>query len=385
MKRLVYSPSINVWIKSDSGVFDLSPYIIGFNIDRRINATSYARIQFRNPKVDNKMLFTEHEINGSIGPMFHPMDPIIITLTRLKGRPIQVFTGYCDTTPYVQLLPGNAELTASCTLKRLQYTYWDPALPFVRDFMNKTGWSVTAEGTAFNTDNRFNGSLHDGSIGYLLHQILKEIGGWNDKNIYIQELPSEQISEIVKKLYSDTAKENASSIKEFHEFLHQIIGASAYGSAGGSEPDTGSPVSTEKTKSGSRGPDWVERLISQACRKHGVDPNIIRAIIRAESDFNPNAGSGAGAVGLMQLMPQFVEEQSGYSANEIRTDNAKNIDAGVIEFKTYLKKYNGDIPLSLAAYNAGPVRADNGSWKTINETIAYVRKICKELGIASPV
>jgi hypothetical protein len=236
MKRLVYSPSVNVWIKTDTGVFDLSPYITGFNIDRRITATSYASVKFRNPKVDDgqggtRMLFTEHSSNGSIGPMFHPMDPITIVLTRIKGRPVQVFSGYCDTTPYIQLLPGEAELTASCTLKRLQYTYWDPALPFVRDFMNKTGWSTTAEGTSFNPDNHFSGPLHDGSIGYLLHQILTEIGGWNDKNIYIEKLPSKQISTIVKKLYSDTSKENVSSMKEFHDFLSQLIGSSNYGAA----------------------------------------------------------------------------------------------------------------------------------------------------------
>lgn len=240
MKRLVYSPSINVWIKTDSGVFDLSPYITDFQVDRRINQLSAARVSFRNPRVTDernplktRMMFTEHYSNGRIGPMFHPMDPIIITLTRLKGRPIQVFTGYCDTTPYIQLLPGTATITASCTLKRLKYTFWDPALPFVRHFLEANGWGISPDGTLFNPDLKTTGNLNDGAIGGLLFKILTEVGGWKENNIFIQELPGNKISSIVRRLYEDTSKESASSSKELSEFISSIIGASAYGSAGG--------------------------------------------------------------------------------------------------------------------------------------------------------
>ena len=53
MKRLIYSPQINVWIKTDTGVFDLSPYVTEFNIDRRINEKSMAKVSFRNPKIQD--------------------------------------------------------------------------------------------------------------------------------------------------------------------------------------------------------------------------------------------------------------------------------------------------------------------------------------------
>jgi len=247
MKRLVYSPSINVWIKTDTGVFDLSPYITEFQIDRRINQVSSAKLTFRNPKIVSKEsklprhMFTEHTAqDGTIRPMFHPMDPIIITLTRLKGRPVQVFTGYCDTTPYVQLYPGTASLDASCTLKRLLYTYWDPALPFVRDFMNQNGWGVSNTGASYNptAEGKHTPYLNDSSIGGLLYRVLTDIGGWDDKNIYIQELPGKNIGQLVANLYKEIEKEEASSIKEFHDFLKDIIGKSAYGSAGGASTDT---------------------------------------------------------------------------------------------------------------------------------------------------
>lgn len=266
MKRLVYSPSINAWIKTDNGVFDLSPYIVGCTIDRRINSVSYAQIEFRNPKITDpddpkrqRFLFTDHPRSNSKegivrGPMFHPMDPIIITMTRLKGRPIQVFTGYCDTVPYVQLYPGTASLTASCTLKRLQYTYWDPALPFVRQWMEKIGWAITKDGIAFNAYPQNSGNLNDSSFGYLLYKVLEEIGGWDKDDIFIQELPGAKINKIVAKLYEDTAKEQADSIKEFHSFLYEILGAARYGSAGGTGPTT--PASFDSTPS-SGGTGWV--------------------------------------------------------------------------------------------------------------------------------
>jgi hypothetical protein len=243
MKRLVYSPSVNVWVKTDTGVFDLSPYVTDVEVDRRIGQVSSAKVSFRNPRVTDernksqtRFMFTEHLANdGSVRPMFHPMDPIMITLTRLKGRPIQVFTGYCDTTPYVQLLPDVATLDASCTLKRLQYTYWDPALPYIRAFLDKHGWGVDpTSGQALSPDNeaRKTNELNDTSFGSLLHAVLTEIGGWNTNNIYIQELPGEQIGQIVNKLYKDNAKESASSVKQFDNFLKDVIGSSSYGGAG---------------------------------------------------------------------------------------------------------------------------------------------------------
>jgi hypothetical protein len=253
MKRLVYSPSINVWIKTDTGIFDLSPYITNCTVDRRINSVSYAQVEFRNPKIldpksnKTKFMFTEHVSNdGSIRPMFHPMDPIIITMTRLKGHPVQVFTGYCDTSPYVQVYPGVAKLEASCTLKRLQYTYWDPALPFVRQFMQKHGWGIDKSGTALNPSaEKSTGDsevLDDTSIGGLLYSVLRDIGGWNKDHIYIQELPGDKIGKLVAQLFKDTAKEEADSIKQFHDFLHDVIGASAYGSAGGGVPSGPAPT-----------------------------------------------------------------------------------------------------------------------------------------------
>lgn len=256
MKRLVYSPSVKVWVKTDSGVIDLSPYVTDCNIERKIDDVSSVEVFFRNPKIRDengklRFLFTQKiQNNGNVGPVFHPMDPITVVLERIKGKPVQVFTGYCDTVPYVQLFPGKARLTASCTLKRLLYTYWDPALPFVAKFMQSYGWSLggdgvvrKGDGNSFQTDSKDPATkkavskqvkaatVNDSSIGNLLYAVLHEIGGWNDNNIYIQPLPA-NIGSIVAKLMDEFTEDNKRANQEVTKFLQDIVGAGQYGGAG---------------------------------------------------------------------------------------------------------------------------------------------------------
>jgi soluble lytic murein transglycosylase-like protein len=95
--------------------------------------------------------------------------------------------------------------------------------------------------------------------------------------------------------------------------------------------------------------DRYDRIITRAARKHGVDNSLVKAVIRAESDFDKNAVSRKGAQGLMQLMPETAKEL----AVKDSFDPHENINAGVRYLKRQLNNFQNNVPLALAAYNAG--------------------------------
>ena len=116
----------------------------------------------------------------------------------------------------------------------------------------------------------------------------------------------------------------------------------------------------------------VDSAIDQAAARHNVDPNLVRSVIKVESNFNPNAVSRKGAMGLMQLMPSTA--RSLHVTNPF--DPQQNVDAGVRHLKSLLESYGGNIKLSLAAYNAGAgAVARSSGVPRFAETQNYVRRI----------
>lgn len=116
----------------------------------------------------------------------------------------------------------------------------------------------------------------------------------------------------------------------------------------------------------------IDEAINDAASRHNVDPNLVRALVKVESNFNPNAVSRKGAMGLMQLMPQ--------TARQLKLTNPfnpeQNIDAGVRHLRDLLDTYGGDVRLSLAAYNAGMgAVARSAGVPHYAETRNYVKRI----------
>lgn len=121
----------------------------------------------------------------------------------------------------------------------------------------------------------------------------------------------------------------------------------------------------------SRSEAWLDPIIVRASRRYGVDVGLIKAVIKAESNFNPQAVSHAGARGLMQLMPATARS---LGVND-SFDPEQNVMAGTRFLKDMLQRYGGNVDSALAAYNWGPGNVDKKPDRLPSETRNYLARV----------
>jgi soluble lytic murein transglycosylase-like protein len=137
--------------------------------------------------------------------------------------------------------------------------------------------------------------------------------------------------------------------------------------------ETEPPAQTGKPSFNLAGKSGYNQLIRGVARQYGLDSALLHAIITVESKYNPKAVSHKGAVGLMQLMPNIANQ---YGIDDLY-DPVQNIRGGAQYLRDLLNRFNGDVSLALAAYNAGEIAvARNGNRiPPYRETRAYVPRV----------
>lgn len=141
-----------------------------------------------------------------------------------------------------------------------------------------------------------------------------------------------------------------------------------------------SSVNSVSTTSSDENMQRIYDAVNKYSNEYDVDPNLVLAVIKAESNFNPNVVSSAGAMGLMQLMPINCKEDGVSDPFNIE----ENIRGGVKQLRGHIDRYNGDIEMALMGYNAGQgsvkrrgVTSAADLYKMPKETQNYVPKVMK--------
>lgn len=271
-------------------LLDVTPDIVNGVVNRRLNAVSDMQLTLQNK---NGRYTKQHVIK--------PMDRIIVRMSRV-GKPFLVFSGFVDDAPSFQLYPGTVTLAASCTLKLLQHTMFDPGALYVHNWFTKYGWSFDPDSGSLyvGIPGVGNNDLY-GTVGDIIAALLTDIANWPKEAITIYDLPTSFLTDIAKLMQS--VSDSSQDIYEQNtKLLAKLFGTNDINPSGTSpsiEGDTGNLPSSGNI-------DIVD--VARLALKAGfAGDNAVTAVAvaRAESGFITNAMGfnfdGSYDTGLWQI------------------------------------------------------------------------------------
>lgn len=282
----IYAPQIKAFIETggnpltgntDSQTLDISDDLVSGQLTRRVDGVSDFQFTLLNAKRKYDQVFT-------------PNDRITVLMKRLTW--VRVFTGYLNRVPLMTAWPRNVTLTASCSLKRLQYWYWDPESAYTQQMiMNALG---AANGT---------GLSGDGGMTNVVLSILKNVVGWPESKVHIAKIPDDWFKTAYK-----IAKQVDKSAKESDDLAQQFFQSVG---GGGTVGSTGGDADTSSLTRSYGGYDSSEQkknavLIYNAGRSMGATrrDQIIAIMTAMQESGLENLKSGnRDSVGLFQQRP----------------------------------------------------------------------------------
>jgi hypothetical protein len=343
MKTFVYSPQVRVVIGTRAGPqVDVSPDVVRCTLIRPEN--SAASFQFT---LHNKGLQYTPK-NGR--PIFSRMDRVVVYMKRINW--LQVFSGYVDTMPYVNLYPGEITFKCTCTLKRLKHTWFNPALPNSQRLLSQYSALQNLQGDGQ--------AGIDSGLGSIIRRLLQDAGGWNASDIHIQNFPM-NFYNFIK---TQVAQSNSMTVPAVQALQQSVLGSDLSpgpGAYAGSSPNAGQP-GPQIGAAGSFG--WATSFtdtttafyvtqIVQACDNHGMGPS--------PSQNNLGAGlSQAGTMGAAASAASYGSQGNAQAWQDIHSLGAsiqqanRNADGAILGVACALVETGGGTTIRNLANNSVP-------------------------------
>lgn len=312
MRRIAYSPEVRVYIQpsikdKDGNLvspIDISDDIIEGSIERRSNDISTARFVLQGRRI-GKSSSGDATTSILLSQKIRPMDRIVVYLK--KTKPILVFSGFIDMVPLIQFVPEPVVIEASCSLKKLKYTYWDPTLPNVMQAFLQMGMMVENSANGFTVSqppgkDDANGAIEDQGFPKLLSFLLIDVGGWDPESVYIEPLPQAWL-DYVEPMFRNMI-ETDGTWESAKTFLEAWLGASDTGGGDGGGDDDGGGETTISGEIAEKIKNYIEDKTNNATvtaedfikagKKHNIDPRFLVVMSYWETNIGTNKNSQAG-------------------------------------------------------------------------------------------